>query len=205
MSTHDPEGYQKLHDAAAYLQKATRQIITYQQQQKQQDQLRWQRLDQHISMLNQSAQSVAGSANRVVSEAAKGIREQTREAIAQGVGEEFGLIRSAMSPVVHELRSTVDAVAGERKNLSKDRKNFASIGLTCLAIGSVLAAFGSATYSASKLKEARQAQQTLGHLRELDALSTARCGDGYCASVDLKDKVEHNGKTYYRIKPRDER
>lgn len=88
MSTHDPEGYQKLHDAAAYLQKATGQIITYQQQQKQQDQLRWQRLDQHISMLNQSAQSVAGSANRVVSEAAKGIREQTKEAIAQGVGED---------------------------------------------------------------------------------------------------------------------
>lgn len=136
--------------------------------------------------------------------AAKGIREQTKEAIAQGVGEEFGLIRSAMSPVVHELRSTVDAVAGERKNLSKDRKKFASVGLAYLAIGSVLAAFGSATYSASKLKEARQAQQTLGHLRELDALSTARCGDGYCASVDLKDKVEHNGKTYYRIKPRDE-
>lgn len=102
------------------------------------------------------------------------------------------------------MRSTTEAAADERKNLSKDRKKFVSIGLAWLAIGSVLAAFGSATYGASKLKEARQAQQILGHLRELDALSTARCGNGYCASVDLKDKVEHNGRIYYRVKLRDE-
>lgn len=196
------DSMKELRGIAAYLQKATGHILTHQEFQKKHFEAQSQKHDQQIIALTQSAQSLSASAGRIVGDASKGIREQTRDSISQGVGEAFSRIRDEANPVLRELRSAVTELASERRHLAQDRRKFVWIGLACLGIGSALAAIGSGTYSWAKLKEARQVEQTLGYLRALSALETARCGDGYCASVDLKDKIEHDGKTYYRIKPR---
>ncbi|MDO5693608.1 MAG: hypothetical protein Q4G70_14230 [Pseudomonadota bacterium] len=192
----------ELRDIAVYLQKTTGHILTHQEFQKKQFEAQSQRHEQQIRHLTQSAQSLSASASGIVSEASKGIREQTEDAISKGVGQEFGRIRDDANPVLQQLRSAVAELAHERAQLARDRRKFVWIGLACLGVGSVLAAMGSGAYSWAKLRESAQAQQSLGHLRALSALDTARCGSGYCASVDLKNKIEHNGKTYYRIRPR---
>ncbi|RMH93719.1 hypothetical protein EBB59_03445 [Lysobacter pythonis] len=192
----------ELRDMAAYLQKVTGQILTYQAQQKKYLEAQSKKHDQQIHSLSQAAQSVSGSAGMVVSTASRGIREQTRDAIMEGVGQAFGRIRDEANPALRELRDTTAGLAAERRHLAQDRLSFAWIGLACLGIGAVLAAIGSGTYSWAKLKEARQAEQTLGHLRALSALQIARCGENYCANVNLKEKIRHDGKTYYQIVPR---
>ncbi|MFC6841900.1 hypothetical protein [Xanthomonas theicola] len=197
-----PDAVRELQDAIAYLKKTTGQILTYQQYQRKQFESQWQRLDQHIAALDQSARSMAGSAGRIVSDASQGIREQAKASISQGAGEAFGHLRGAMDAATHALRASVAAVADERTQLARDRKTFVWSGLACLGIGAVLAAFGVGAYSWASLKEVGQAERRLAHLRALDGVEAAPCGDGYCASVDLKAKVSQGGKTYYRIKPR---
>jgi len=200
MQTNDPGA--ELRSLAEYLQRAMGHILTLQEHQKKHFEAQSQRQDQQVRDLTQSAQALSASAGRIVDDASRGIREQTRDAIAQGAGEGFGRIRAEAEPVISELKSATAGLARERQQLAQDRRRFTWIGLACLATGSVLAVIGSGAYSWARLKEAAQAERTLGHLRALSELETARCGDGYCASVDLDDSTEHAGRTYYRIKPR---
>ncbi|MDO5611030.1 MAG: hypothetical protein Q4G62_09735 [Pseudomonadota bacterium] len=189
-----------LRNMADYLQKTTGQLLAHHALQKKQFETQSQKHDQQTQLLANAAQSVSGSTHRLISETARGVRDQTRDAIAEGIGQSFERIRDEANPLLRELRATAAELAAERKHLAHDRRKFVWVGLACLGTGAVLAAIGSGAYSWAKLKEARQAEQTLGHLRAYSALQIARCGENYCANINQQEKVEHAGKTYYRIR-----
>lgn len=196
------EPSKKLQDAIAYLQKVTGQILTYQQFQKEQHELQSQKHDQQIRTLTQSAQAVTASVSRLIDEAVSGIKEQSRDAIAQGLGEELAKVQDRANAAAAGLQSAVQEFAQQKALLAGERKKYALTWMGGIIIVAALAMLGVGSFVGGKMRELDELTAKVDYLSAYNAADVAPAGDKLWVNVDPKNKRTINGKTYYLAEPR---
>lgn len=198
----DDAALKELQKVAAYLQQMAGQLLTHQEYQKKRFDIQSQKHDQQIHALTQSAQAVSGSSNRLISEAAKGIREQTRDAIARGAAEELASVREKADAAARQLLSAAELFAQQKALLDRERKNYALTWMRGITIVTVLAVFGVSSYLAAKTRQLEDLSAKTNYLSVYNAADVAPADDKLWVNIDLKTKQTVNGKTYYLVKQR---
>lgn len=204
MDSTDPQ--HDLREAIAYLQKVTGHILTCHEFQKKQFLALTQKHDQQIQALTQAAHILNGSAGRLISDMARGVREQTRDSITTGLSEAFDRVHREADSLIAATRALLADLAGDRALQKKERR----MAFTALLAGSALAVLGGgawmgwAAHAASEARsEAAQAQMSARLIGAFNAADVLLCGGTLCVNVDRKDKQTINGKTYYVARPRE--
>ncbi len=198
----NPDSTQELQDAIAYLKKVTGQILTYEQYRRQHLEQHSRKHDQQIGLLTQSAQSLSGSANRIVGEVAKGVREQARDSLSAGFGEEFGRVHEAANGVIGRMNAAAAELARQSAVAAADRRKTAWIALGALAVGAALAAVGGGAWLWHAAREARRIRMEAHLVRAFNAADVLACGDRLCVNIDPERRQTIGGKTYYLARPR---
>lgn len=191
--------------ATAYLQKLAGQILTYEQQQRKQQQAQWQRLEQHVQTLGNSARSVSGSTQQLIRETVDGIKAHVRDAISEAVGAQLARIKDVIDDFVKKTQWAMQALSGQSQLLGKTQTTLVWLGSAGLLIGSILAVAGTwgyFQYKRHELGEVRQAQMAAGMIGAFNAADVLPCDGQLCVNIDLKRKQTINGKTYYPAMPR---
>jgi hypothetical protein len=198
----DDDSQRKLQENTEYLQQLIGHFLTHQEYQKKHFQAQSQSQEQQIRSLTQSAQAVTGSTSRLISEAAKGIQDETRDAIARGAAEELATMRERADAAAAKLLSAVEAFAQQKTLLDKERKKFALTWMGGIVIVAVLAMLGVGTYVASKKHEYDDLQVKADYLSAYNAADVVLSGNQLWVDIDLKSKRTINGKAYYLAQPR---
>lgn len=191
--------------ATAYLQQLAGQMLTYEQQQRQQQQAQWQRLEQHVQALGDTARSVSGSTQQLIRETVQGIKDHVGAAIHEAVAAQLARIRQAIDAFVDKVRWAQQALSEQGRLLTRAQTSLVWIGSAGLSIGALLAvagAWGYFQYKQHELGALRQMHVDAGKSAAINAADVLACDDRLCVNVDMARKRTVNGKTYYLAKPR---
>jgi len=206
----DQELRELIEQQTDYLQKLIGQILTYEQQQQQRSEALEQKLDRQIVNLGQTAQSMAGSGQRLVSETVQGIETGSKRALAKGVQSALQQIREATDQFTQKTQGACNTMDQQCSALEQVRHGMLWKLSAPLLAGTLLCLLGSGAWLWLSLDKARQAQQQAEQEQMRSELISALnhadiqvCGGRLCVNTDRKEKREISGKTYYVAAPRE--
>lgn len=191
--------------ATAYLQKLAAQMLTYEQQQRKQQQVQWQRLEQHVQALENSARFVSGSTQQLIRETVDGVKGHVGDAIGESVAAQLARIKETTDEFVGKVRWAQQALSEQGRLLSRAQTTLVWISSAGLSIGAILAVagvWGYFQYKRHALGELQQAHVEAGKVAAINAADVLACDDRLCVNIDMASKRNVDGKTYYQVKPR---
>ena len=189
---------------AEYLQMLAGKFLTYEQQQREDNQAQSRRLEQQIAALVQAAQTMAGSGQRLVSETVKGVEAGTRNAIAEATQSQLHTLQEAAKRFAAGVHDAGAAIDRQRSSLESVRHGLLWKLSVPLAVGALLCALGGGAWLWFAAAKARQAQQQADRAQMQAQMVTAinqadvqLCDGKLCVNIDRRDKRVVAGKTYY--------
>jgi uncharacterized glyoxalase superfamily protein PhnB len=190
------ELFEQQTEAITYLQKLAGQVLTYAQQQQQQAQALEKKLNHQIVNLGQTAQSMADSGQRLVSETVQGIAIGSRQAIVNGVQSELQKIREAAGEFTGKTQEACSAMDEVRHGMVW------KLSIPLLA-GTLLCVLGSGAWLWWSLDRAKQAQVSAEFVSAINHADIQVCDGRLCVNTDRREKRQISGKTYYLAAPRE--
>lgn len=155
-----------------------------------------QQLEASTDSLDHGMQRLESSATRLASEALQVIGEQARQAFAQGTAQAMGELNAQLQAGIQAARRAVLDMDEQRKRLARAQGGLVWKALVALAIGSLLAAGGSAYVAWKSMHEIRRAEFGQDILQATRNGVLTRCGDALCAKVG-KQAVRYGSDEEY--------
>lgn len=155
-----------------------------------------QQLEASTDSLDHGMQRLESSATRLASEALQVIGEQARQAFAQGTAQAMGELDAQLQAGIQAARRAVLDMDEQRKRLARAQGGLVWKALVALAIGSLLAAGGSAYVAWKSMHEIRRAEFGQDILQATRNGVLTRCGDALCAKVG-KQAVRYGSDEEY--------
>src|SRR5690606_3708778 len=117
-----------------------------------------QQLEASTDSLDHGMQRLESGATRLASEALQVIGEQARQAFAQGTAQAMGELDAQLQAGIQAARRAVLDMDEQRRRLARAQGGLVWKALVALAIGSLLAAGGSAYVAWKSMHEIRRAE-----------------------------------------------
>lgn len=155
-----------------------------------------QQLEASTDSLDHGMQRLESGATRLASEALQVIGEQARQAFAQGTAQAMGELNAQLQAGIQAARRAVLDMDEQRKRLARAQGGLVWKALVALAIGSLLAAGGSAYVAWKSMHEIRRAEFGQDILQATRNGVLTRCGDALCAKVG-KQAVRYGSDEEY--------
>lgn len=155
-----------------------------------------QQLEASTDSLDHGMQRLESGATRLASEALQVIGEQARQAFAQGTAQAMGELDAQLQAGIQAARRAVLDMDEQRKRLARAQGGLVWKALVALAIGSLLAAGGSAYVAWKSMHEIRRAEFGQDILQATRNGVLTRCGDALCAKVG-KQAVRYGSDEEY--------
>jgi len=155
-----------------------------------------QQLEASTDSLDHGMQRLESGATRLASEALQVIGEQARQAFAQGTAQAMGELDAQLQAGIQAARRAVLDMDEQRRRLARAQGGLVWKALVALAIGSLLAAGGSAYVAWKSMHEIRRAEFGQDILQATRNGVLTRCGDALCAKVG-KQAVRYGSDEEY--------
>jgi len=155
-----------------------------------------QRVEASTDSLDQGMHRLESGATRLASEGLQVIREQARQAVAQGTAQALGEFDKQLQAGIQIAQRAALDMDEQRKRLARAQGGLVWKAMVALTIGSLLAAGGSGYIAWKSMQEIRRAEFGQDILQATRSGMLTRCGDALCAKVDGQAKRYGSDEEY---------
>ncbi|MBB3180273.1 hypothetical protein [Variovorax sp. Sphag1AA] len=151
------------------------------------------RIEASTGAMQQGVQRLHGGAERFTQQAMQAISNGSQAAVAQGAQQALGQFNQQLQQSTSHALSAADTLREQSRTVSRAQRALVWKALIALAIGSLLAAGGSAYVAWNSMREVRQAEFGTAILRATQSGTLTVCGKEQVLCVKAGEKPRRAG------------
>ena len=151
------------------------------------------RIEASTGAMQQGAQRLHGGAERFTQQAMQAISHGSQAAVAQGAQQALGQFNHQLQQSTSQALSAADMLREQSRTVSRAQHALVWKALIALAVGSLLAAGGSAYVAWNSMREVRQAEFGTAILRATQSGALTVCGKEQALCVKVGEKPRRVG------------
>lgn len=153
------------------------------------------------AQMDEASRRLNGSADRFASEALTIIGTRSEQAVAHGISRAMGDFERRATHSVERMKWASDAMAEQRRLLTKAQTSLVWKGLAALVLGALLAVGTSIYVAHAQLQKIEQSGFALDIARAMQSRSITRCGDVLCVKAGKEQRRYPANTDYVLIGP----
>ncbi|MBO9648665.1 MAG: hypothetical protein J7605_09145 [Variovorax sp.] len=153
------------------------------------------------TQMDEASRRLKGSADRFASDALTIIGTRSEQAVTQGISRALAEFERRTTQSADRMTWASDAMAEQRRLLTRAQTSLVWKGLAALMLGSLLALGGSIYVARDQMQKIEQSGFALDIARAMQSRAITRCGDALCVKAGKGQRRHPANTDYVLIEP----